>query len=91
VNVSDFLVYVALTLVAVGATVVVRTHDPSAIAVVLGGYGLLLALLFVLLAAPDVALSQVAVGTAVVPLMVLLTIRSIARNRARAREREPHR
>jgi uncharacterized MnhB-related membrane protein len=85
------LVYVALTLVAVGATMVVRTHDPSALAVVLGGYGLLLALLFMLLAAPDVALSQVAVGTAVVPLMVLLTIRAIARNRARTKEPEGRR
>lgn len=36
-----------------------------------------LTLLFVLLQAPDVALSQVAVGTAVVPLMVLLAVRKV--------------
>ena len=38
-------------------------------------------LLFVLLSAPDVALSQVVVGTAIVPLMVMLTIRTIRGNR----------
>jgi len=77
----ELLVYVTLVLVAVGATMVVRTREPAAQAVVLGGYGLLLSLLFVLLQAPDVALSQIAVGTAVVPLMVLLTVRAIARHR----------
>jgi uncharacterized MnhB-related membrane protein len=77
----ELLVYVTLVLVSVGATMVVRTREPSAQAVVLGGYGLLLSLLFVLLQAPDVALSQIAVGTAVVPLMVLLTVRAIARHR----------
>jgi energy-converting hydrogenase B subunit D len=73
------LILMALALVAVGATMVVHTRDPSAQAVVLSGYGLLLALLFILLQAPDVALSQIAVGTAVVPLMVLLTVRAIRR------------
>jgi energy-converting hydrogenase B subunit D len=78
---AEVLVVMALALVAAGATMVVRTKDPAAQAVVLGGYGMLLAVLFVLLQAPDVALSQIAVGTAVVPLMVLLTIRAIARHR----------
>jgi energy-converting hydrogenase B subunit D len=78
---AELLVFAVLVLVAVGATIVVRTHEPAAQAVVLGGYGLLLTLLFVLLQAPDVALSQLAVGTAVLPLMVLLAIRAIARHR----------
>jgi uncharacterized MnhB-related membrane protein len=82
---TELIVLVLLALVAVGGTVVVRTQDPAAQAVVLGGYGLLLTLLFVVLQAPDVALSQVAVGTAVVPLMVLLTIRAIARHRSARR------
>jgi energy-converting hydrogenase B subunit D len=82
---SELIVVVLLGLVAVGGTLVVRTQDPSAQAVVLGGYGLLLTLLFVVLQAPDVALSQVAVGTAVVPLMVLLTIRAIVRHRGARR------
>jgi energy-converting hydrogenase B subunit D len=71
------LLVVALTLVAAGGTTVVLTRDPRAQAVTLSVYGLLLALLFMLLQAPDVALSQVAVGSALVPLMVLLTVRTV--------------
>jgi energy-converting hydrogenase B subunit D len=71
--------YLALALVAVTGTVVVRTRDPARQAVVLSAYGLTLTVLFVVLQAPDVALSQVAVGTAVVPLMVMLTVRKVRR------------
>ncbi|MFC0438248.1 DUF4040 domain-containing protein [Kutzneria buriramensis] len=71
------LLLVAFVLVAAGATVVVFTREPSRQAVTLGVYGILLTLLFVLLQAPDVALSQVAVGSAVVPLMVLLAVRKV--------------
>jgi uncharacterized MnhB-related membrane protein len=71
------LLLVAFVLVAAGATVVVCTREPSRQAVTLGVYGILLTLLFVLLQAPDVALSQVAVGSAVVPLMVLLAVRKV--------------
>jgi energy-converting hydrogenase B subunit D len=56
---------------------VVLTPLPSRQAVALGGFGVVLTLLFVVLQAPDVALSQLAVGTAVVPLMVMLAIRKI--------------
>jgi energy-converting hydrogenase B subunit D len=82
---TELIIVLALALVAVGGTVVVRTGEPSAQAVALGGYGLLLAVLFVVLQAPDVALSQVTVGSAVVPLMVLLTIRAIGRHRGERR------
>jgi len=71
------LLLVAFLFVAVAGTVVVCTRDPARQAVVLSVYGLLLTLLFVLLQAPDVALSQVAVGSAVVPLMVLLAVRKV--------------
>lgn len=80
---AELIVLLMLGLVAVAATVVVRTQEPTAQAVTLGAYGLLLAVLFVVLQAPDVALSQVAVGAAVVPLMVLLTIRAIGRHKDR--------
>jgi energy-converting hydrogenase B subunit D len=73
------LLAAALTLVAVAATVVVFTDDPARQAVVLSVYGLLLAVLFVLVQAPDVALSQIGVGTAIVPLMVLLTVQKTRR------------
>ena len=71
------LVLVLLGLVAVGGTVVVSTSNPKRQAVTLSVYGVLLSVLFLALAAPDVALSQVAVGTAVVPLMVLLAVRTV--------------
>ncbi len=71
------LLFLVFLLVAVGGTVVVSTQDPERQAVTLSVYGVLLALLFLLLQAPDVALSQVAVGTAVVPLMVLLAVRKV--------------
>jgi uncharacterized MnhB-related membrane protein len=60
---------------------VVLTHDPIRQAVTLSVFGVLLAVLFLVLQAPDVALSQVAVGAAVVPLMVLLAVRTIRRDR----------
>jgi len=75
------LIAVALTLVLVGAVAVVVTDDPARQAVTLSVYGLLMAVLFVLLAATDVALSQIVVGTAIVPLMVMLTIRKIREHR----------
>lgn len=78
------LVLVTLTLVGLAGTAVVLTGDPVRQAAVLSLYGVLLTVLFVVLQAPDVALSQLAVGSAVVPLMVLLasrTVRSIRGSR----------
>ena len=57
------LIVIALTLVAVGAVAVVLSDDPARQAVTLSVYGLLLAGLFMTLSAPDVALSQIGVGT----------------------------
>jgi energy-converting hydrogenase B subunit D len=71
------LIAVVLTLVLVCGALVVFTGNVQRQAVTLSLYGLLMTLLFVLLSAPDVALSQVVAGTAVVPLMVLLTYRKI--------------
>jgi uncharacterized MnhB-related membrane protein len=65
----------ALVLVVVNAAVVVTTHEPSRQAVTLCTFGLNLSLLFAVLDAPDVALSQLGVGAAIVPLMVLLAWR----------------
>jgi energy-converting hydrogenase B subunit D len=71
------LIAIALTLVLAGAVAVVFTEDPKRQAVTLSVYGLLMGVLFVLLSAPDVAMSQIVIGTAIVPLMVMLTIRKI--------------
>ena len=75
------LVGIALTMVLAGAAAVVFTDDPQRQAITMSVYGVVMTVLFVLLAAPDVALSQVVVGTAIVPLMVMLTIRKIRDDR----------
>ncbi len=77
---ADALVLASLLLTAFMATAVVLTRDPARQAIVLSGYGLVLAVLFVVLQAPDVAMSQAAVGTVVVPLMVILAIHAIRRH-----------
>ncbi|HVV30650.1 MAG TPA: hydrogenase subunit MbhD domain-containing protein [Mycobacteriales bacterium] len=68
------LIAILLVGVAAMAIAVVCCHDVRAQAVVLSGYGLLLALLFTALQAPDVALSQLAVGTVVTPMLLLLAV-----------------
>ncbi|MGW5420949.1 Na(+)/H(+) antiporter subunit B [Streptomyces sp. NPDC003943] len=80
---AEVLGCVAVVLAAAVATAAVRTRDPVRQAVVLSALGLVLALVFMLFQAPDVALSQLAVGTAVTPLLILLTVRTIARRAAR--------
>ncbi len=71
------LIGISLTLVLLGGAAVVFTDDPQRQAVTMSVYGVLMTVLFFLLAAPDVALSQVVVGTAIVPLIVMLAIRKI--------------
>lgn len=70
---------VALALVAAGGTLVVLTRQVEAQAVVLSLYGLLLAIMFVVFQAPDVALAEIAVGAVALPLMVLVAIRKSRR------------
>lgn len=73
---------VILTLVAIVGTAVVMTNAPERQAVTLAVFGALLSLLFFALQAPDVALSQLGVGTAFVPLMVMLSIKKIRGGRS---------
>jgi uncharacterized MnhB-related membrane protein len=61
-------------LAALGATAVVLSRDPLRMIVVNGMYGLVLAVLFVVLGAPDVALSMLVVGAVGYPLVVLVAI-----------------
>src|SRR5437660_4346631 len=63
----------AMLLVGVMAFLVVTNRDPARQAVAMGVFGSTLAILFLVLQAPDVALSQIVVGVAY-PLMVLLTL-----------------
>ena len=75
-----------LLLIAVSGTVVVCTRDVTGQVLALGFYGLLLALMFFVFQAPDVALSQITVGAVALPLMVML---AIARMKFRDRARQP--
>jgi uncharacterized MnhB-related membrane protein len=75
--VTAVLLLVTLAFVAVAGLVAVSTMDPKRQAITLSLLGLCLALLFVVLQAPDVALSELAVGSAVVPLLILLTLRKV--------------
>ena len=68
---------VLLVLVAAGGLGVVLTRDTLRQTVVVSFYGLLLALLFFALQAPDVALSAIVVGTVALPLMILLAIAKV--------------
>jgi len=75
------VIVLALTIAGIGGTAVVFTERPDRQAVTLSAYGLTLALLFMALQAPDVALSQIGVGTAIVPLMVMLAVRKVKQRR----------
>ncbi|MEU3027392.1 hydrogenase subunit MbhD domain-containing protein [Streptomyces incarnatus] len=78
---SDALILVALLLVAATATAAVTQRDPARQALVLSVLGVLLAVLFTVLQAPDVGLSQLAVGAALTPLLIMLSVRKIRRRR----------
>jgi energy-converting hydrogenase B subunit D len=64
----------ALLLVAVLGTAVVLVRHPVRQVVVAGVFGLALAILFFAFQAPDVALSQIVVGSVALPILVLLTL-----------------
>lgn len=70
----DPLLTVAFVMVALAGGAVVAVRDPLEQSIVVGFFGLLLSLLFTLLQAPDVALSEMAVGAVAFPLMVLITV-----------------
>ena len=66
-----------LLLIAVSGFVLVREREPVAQTVSLSFYGLLMALMFFVFQAPDVALSQITVGALALPLMVMLALSRI--------------
>jgi energy-converting hydrogenase B subunit D len=72
-----FLQAMVLLLVSLGALGVVVTRDPLSQSIALSFYGLLLAVLFFVFQAPDVALSQIVVGAAATPLMILLALAKV--------------
>jgi uncharacterized MnhB-related membrane protein len=73
----NVLLAVILVLVGAGGTAVVATRDPLRQAMMASFFGILLAILFFVLQAPDVALSEIVVGAVALPLMVLLSLAKI--------------
>ena len=70
-----------LILIAAGATAVVLTRRLIHQVLMLSVYGVLLAVLFLVFQAPDVALSALTVGAVALPIILLLTL-------AKTRKRE---
>jgi uncharacterized MnhB-related membrane protein len=79
--VSDAIIAVALVWVAASGTAVVFTRDPLRQAFVAGFFGLALAFLYLSLQSGDVALSQIVVGAIAVPLIVLLSLAKVGKDR----------
>jgi len=79
--VTTLLQALILGMVAAGGLAVVLTRDPLNQSVVVSFYGILLAIMFFLFQAPDVALSQIVIGAMALPLMILLALARIRRKR----------
>lgn len=73
----SLLVTALFLLVAGTGAGVALTRDPRRQVMAIAGNGLALTLLFLSLQAPDVAFSELAVGTAAVPLLFLAVLASI--------------
>jgi energy-converting hydrogenase B subunit D len=69
----------ALVVVALAGTGVVLSRDPPRQALLASVFGFALAALFLAFQAPDVALSQIVVGSVALPAMILLALRKVAR------------
>jgi uncharacterized MnhB-related membrane protein len=80
----SWLAGAALLLAAVSGALVVFSRDPRRQVFALSANGVVLGLLFFTLAAPDVALSEIAVGSVVTPLLFLVTLAAIRINRAQS-------
>lgn len=65
---------VAFTAVMVLGVMVVLTREPLRQAIVAGVFAMTLVVLFMVLQAPDVALSELVVGSVAFPLVLLATI-----------------
>jgi energy-converting hydrogenase B subunit D len=72
-----------LLMAAASGLGVVLARDPRLQVFALAINGLVLSLLFFALQAPDVALSEIVVGTVAVPLLFLATLTAVRINKAR--------
>ena len=80
--------WVAMIAVALTGGAVAFVRDPLRQTLLLGVYGLSLTFMFFALQAPDVALSEIVVGSVGVPVIVLAALRKIRSADARREDRE---
>lgn len=73
-----WLVVAALLLTGISGLLVVLSREPRRQVLALAANGLVLSVLFFVLQAPDVALSEIAVNTVVTPLLFLAALASAA-------------
>jgi uncharacterized MnhB-related membrane protein len=78
-----------LALVAIAGTCVALTRSPANQSIGVSLFGLILGMMFMVFAAPDVALSQIVVGAVGLPLMILLALSKIRRDESLQKNREP--
>jgi uncharacterized MnhB-related membrane protein len=76
------LIDVLLLLAAASGTGVALTREPRRQVLAMAANGVVLALLFMALQAPDVALSELTVGGMAAPLLFLVVLASIRMDRA---------
>ncbi|WP_315926962.1 hydrogenase subunit MbhD domain-containing protein [Mesorhizobium sp. SP-1A] len=74
---TAWLVGICLLLAAASGTLVALSREPVRQVFALCVNGLTFSLLFFLLQAADVALSEIAVGTVVVPMLFLIALASV--------------
>lgn len=71
------LIAVMLVMTAASGAGVVLTREPRRQVLAIAANGLVLSLLFMALQAPDVAYSEIAVGTVAVPSLFLVALASV--------------
>jgi energy-converting hydrogenase B subunit D len=74
---NTVLQLLSLTVVGLVGLGVVLTRDPLRQAIVVSFFGMLLGILFFVLQAPDVALSEIVVGAVASPLMILIALAKV--------------
>jgi len=73
----NILILINLLLVAAAATAVVFTRNTLYQAIILSLYGYILAILFLILHSPDVAMAQGVVNGIILPLLILFALAKV--------------
>jgi uncharacterized MnhB-related membrane protein len=82
------LLVVELTLLGASGLITVLIREPARQVLSVGVFGLLLGLVFFTVQAPDVALSEIVVGSVAIPAMLFLAMAKIGAQEAEARDED---